>query len=314
MIHKAVSSIPKAVSSTDAQKTQSLLLLIHTVSYNKNQIMLSWGNFTVDESIYFPKFRIDNYFAENSCDDEYERRSCIRGVLRLSRKVSFYFIRYYAPTLLITTATFISSWIPASGVAPRVIINMTPFLTLVTLHNALNAEINVSYVVAMHIWMFACMFYCFTGLVVLFIAVQIDSAEMKRQQEMEKRRIREENTKLFRKFSRCNSCTEDDRRGSIAIEEKDDVHNCKLKQSFSFTPNDSVWKNLRNYFVHLFGIFREKLVCCFREARNGKRKRYVNIADRIARPLVPISFAIFVTSYFLFFHDYSERKGDVYRS
>lgn len=65
-------------------------------------MVLTWDEFTVDESIYFPKFRIDEHFSRNICDKPAVRRSCVRGVLKLSRKVSFYITRFYAPTLLIT--------------------------------------------------------------------------------------------------------------------------------------------------------------------------------------------------------------------
>lgn len=42
---------------------------------------------------------------------------------------------------------------------------VTPLLTLVTQSAQINSEINVSYVVALHIWMMSCIFFVFMALV-----------------------------------------------------------------------------------------------------------------------------------------------------
>lgn len=269
-------------------------------------MVLVWENFTVDESIYFPKFRIDEYYALDECEKEPERRSCIRGVLALSRKVSFYVTRFYAPTLLITSATFISYWMSAGEVAPRVVINMTPFLTLVTLHNALNNEINVSYVVALHIWMFACMFYTFMGLVVLFFAMQIHAAEMKRQTEAEKKRLREENNNMFRKFSRAVS----DAGANKLQEEEPEERMARRKSSFMGTRIETpAWMekapaSFRAWWtrVKLWMKKQWKKI----ERLGSKDGVYLNPADRIARVVAPTTFATFIILYVVFFYYYYE--------
>ena len=277
-----------------------LIPLSIPVSYNINQMVLVWENFTVDESIYFPKFRIDEYSSMNACDKAHVRRSCIRAVLRLSRKVSFYVTRFYAPTLLITMATFISYWMPAGDIAPRVAIHMTPFLTLVTLHNALNNEIAVSYVVALHIWFFACTFYAGLGLVVLFFAMRFHAAERRRQAEEEKKRVMHENNHLLQKLSRCVS-------EARAIESKSldkdiEVHDVRRRSSILGLQSPA-W--LSREPPHALTWLQKKgkklLTRLFRQ-----EDEYVNGADRVARVLAPTSFAAFAATYFIIFCNYSE--------
>lgn len=273
-------------------------------------MMLVWENFTVDESIYFPKFRIDDHFSSNTCGLAHERRSCIRGVLKLSRKVSFYFTRFYAPTLLITTATFISYWMPARDIAPRTVINMTPFLTLVTLHNALNNEINVSYVVALHIWFFACMFYAGMGLVVLFFAMQFHAAEVKRQAEEERKRVMEENDNLFRKLGRCMSTGSPDE--AVVIDKVPDRREGRRRSSIMGI-EAAAWLNkktpasIRTRFKRAVLWSRgraKKLVKRLSGAQQANE--YVNPADRVARILAPTTFATFAIAYFAIFYNYAE--------
>lgn len=292
-----------------------ILPLVSAVSYNKNQMILIWEKFTVDDSIYFPKFRIDSFSAENSCGDMEERRSCIRGILQLSRKVSFYVTRFYAPTFLITFATFASYWMPAEEIAPRVVINMTPFLTLVTLHNALNNEINVSYVVALHIWMFACMFYTFMGLVVLFFAMQLNASEMRRQAMEERKRAEEEENNLLRKISRCVSDPVFDRQ-SQTMDKQIENPDGRRRSSFVQVPVEWLKQVSKSSGSSPIGIRLKQAVHWIRQ--QSKRlltqhqkagNEYVNAADRVARIVAPTTFAAFAISYFAFFYNYSEEHA-----
>ena len=89
----------------------------------------------------------------------------MRAVIKLSRKFSFYLIRWYAPTVLITSATFIGMWIPYTVHSARVSSVLSPSLSLIMMHNNVNNEVRVSYVVAIHIWMFSCMFITLMGLI-----------------------------------------------------------------------------------------------------------------------------------------------------
>lgn len=79
--------------------------------------------------------------------------------------------RYYAPSILIVLTTFIGFWIPALAWPARIGAVVTPLLSLITIHNTVNNEVKVSYVVAIHIWLFMCMFFTFMGLIEYLFAL-----------------------------------------------------------------------------------------------------------------------------------------------
>ena len=79
--------------------------------------------------------------------------------------------RYYAPSILIVLTTFIGFWIPALAWPARIGAVVTPLLSLITIHNTVNNEVKVSYVVAIHIWLFICMFFTFMGLIEYLFAL-----------------------------------------------------------------------------------------------------------------------------------------------
>ena len=67
--------------------------------------------------------------------------------------------------------TFIGFWIPALAWPARIGAVVTPLLSLITIHNTVNNEVKVSYVVAIHIWLFMCMFFTFMGLIEYLFAL-----------------------------------------------------------------------------------------------------------------------------------------------
>lgn len=215
------------------------------------------------------------------------------------------------------TAAFISYWMPAGEIAPRVVVNMTPFLTLVTLHNALNNEINVSYVVALHIWMFLCMFYTFMGLVVLFFAMQFHAAHKRRQQDEERQRMMQENNNLFRTLRTCVS-----EPGTRALESGDteiQVESNQRRRS-SLKLGNKKNKNSPPAWVtkgHMTWLWRSRQTASSWSRTRlrrlhpmkwaaGQKDGYVNPADRVARILGPTTFAAFAASYFIVFCNYSD--------
>ena len=79
--------------------------------------------------------------------------SCIAAKLELFRKFSYYFIRIYSPSFLLVVTSFVGFWVPPQGHSARTALIVTPLLALITQQTMINTEINVSYLVAMHIWM-----------------------------------------------------------------------------------------------------------------------------------------------------------------
>lgn len=97
--------------------------------------------------------------------------SCVRARLTFFRNVSYYLIRHYGPSLLLVITAFVGFWIPPAGYPARVAIIVTPLLSLVTKQTQISHEINVSYVVALHIWMIFNIFFVFMCLIEYALAI-----------------------------------------------------------------------------------------------------------------------------------------------
>lgn len=79
--------------------------------------------------------------------------------------LSYYIIRIYGPSFLLVITAFVGFWIPPCGYPARVALIVTPLLSLITQQTQINSEINVSYVVALHIWMIFSIAFVFAALV-----------------------------------------------------------------------------------------------------------------------------------------------------
>lgn len=91
--------------------------------------------------------------------------SCVATQVKFFRNLSYYVTRIYGPSFLLVITSFIAFWIPPAGYPARVMITVTPLLALITQQITINNEIKVSYVVAVHLWMIMCEFFCFMSLV-----------------------------------------------------------------------------------------------------------------------------------------------------
>lgn len=287
-----------------------------SLSYDPTHVQLSWDSFTVDETIYFPKFKIDSYSSAPNCNHPnihgVGSKSCIRAIVNLSRKVSFYVTRIYAPTILITSATFLGYYIDLNSPPGRVAINLTPLLSLITMHNIINSEIKVSYVVALHIWMFVCMFFTFIGLMEYFLALAVDHIQSMR--EKERNWFREQEEELERQPLKEREESEgrivDEKDAGKVMNNNEQVLPVKsaldAKQTVCWVMK--IWQSISSTLVK----------CCKRgkegeeekEREKGKRKRkmpkhHINPVDAIARPLAPMCYVAFIICYFHYFQNYS---------
>lgn len=119
------------------------------MTHSRENIALKWDLFVVDTHIYFPKFHIFEFTEQNCTHPDFTEnhsitepsKSCIRGVVKLSRKLSYYITRYYAPSFLIVVTSMVGFWIPPAAWPARVTVVVTPLLSLITIHNTLNSEL-----------------------------------------------------------------------------------------------------------------------------------------------------------------------------
>ncbi|KAI1298773.1 Glutamate-gated chloride channel alpha [Halotydeus destructor] len=136
------------------------------------QVQLVWGKFELKPQ-RFPKFYLYSHYSENCTHlDDYLDRSCIRGSIKLFRKLGHYVIRVYAPSFLMTITCFLGFWIPILGWPARVAIVVTPMLSIITMQVAVYNDIGISYIVGLHIWMAFCELFAFLSILEYAFAIQ----------------------------------------------------------------------------------------------------------------------------------------------
>ncbi|RWS26399.1 glutamate-gated chloride channel-like protein [Leptotrombidium deliense] len=153
------------------QDTQECYVDISADIYKNKKVRFVWMQFNVLNEKEFSKFEFP-WITETTCDSNRgPNYDCIRGQIHLFRRLSYYIIRIYAPSFLLVITAFVGFWIPVCGYPARVAVTVTPMLTLATQQNQINAEINVHYVVALHIWMIFCTFFVFMSLIEYAVAI-----------------------------------------------------------------------------------------------------------------------------------------------
>ncbi|KAI1296501.1 Glycine receptor subunit alpha-2 [Halotydeus destructor] len=140
----------------DTQKCDIELSLMTTPS---SKASLVWESFGLNPKRWFPNFHVINSKVADCESVRGPSYSCIKGQIKLFRNVSYYMIRIYGPSFLMVITSFVGFWVPPCGYPGRIALALTPLLTLVTQENQVNSEVNVSYVVALHIWMIFSLFF-----------------------------------------------------------------------------------------------------------------------------------------------------------
>ena len=142
-----------------------------TVTNDKRFVKLEWQNFQLESHIDFPKFSIQKVTSGDCTMERSPGYHCAKASITLRRRWGYYFIRIYGPSLLLVVTSFIGFWIPLMGYPARVAIVVTPLLSLITQQTQINSEINVNYVVSLHVWMMLCTFFVFICLIEMGFAV-----------------------------------------------------------------------------------------------------------------------------------------------
>lgn len=92
-----------------------------SVAHNTKNVILQWDSFDLLPTDYCPRFSIQNrsysQWVEETPTGNF---SCLRAGIRLFRRLSYYAIRIYAPSLLVTITSFVGFWIPVAAWPARV--------------------------------------------------------------------------------------------------------------------------------------------------------------------------------------------------
>ena len=81
----------------------------------------------------------------------------------MTRRSGYYITNVYVPTSLVVFMSMLTFWIPPDAVPARVTLGVTSLLTIVTKQYQASLP-NVSYIVALNIWLSACIAFVFVSL------------------------------------------------------------------------------------------------------------------------------------------------------
>ncbi|XP_035221600.1 glycine receptor subunit alphaZ1-like isoform X2 [Stegodyphus dumicola] len=100
--------------------------------------------------------RCDTYMYE-------ETYSCINATFLLNRRIGYFIINTYIPTVLIVFMSMLIFWIPPESAPARVSLGVTSLLTIITKQYQSTMP-SVSYIVALNIWLSSCVAFVFCSL------------------------------------------------------------------------------------------------------------------------------------------------------
>ncbi|XP_078694612.1 glycine receptor subunit alphaZ1-like isoform X1 [Branchiostoma floridae x Branchiostoma belcheri] len=139
------------------------------VSHTTMDINLKWSEVPIvlNEAIRLPEFQITDVNSTR-CDAvrEVGTFSCLEGRFKMVRRMGYYIIQTYIPSILIVILSWLTFWISPEIAPARVALGITTVLTSTTF-TAINRSTmpRFSYVRAIDIWLLACSFFIFAALV-----------------------------------------------------------------------------------------------------------------------------------------------------
>jgi hypothetical protein len=91
--------------------------------------------------------------------------SALKADLVMTRKVGFYFLQVFVPSVLLVVLSWVSFWVDPDAVPARVSLGVTCVLTMTTQSSGIQQSLPpVSYVKAIDIWMLVCLLFVFAAL------------------------------------------------------------------------------------------------------------------------------------------------------
>ena len=92
--------------------------------------------------------------------------SCLLAEFRLKRKVGFFVLQTYVPSMLIVSLSWVGFWINKNSEPARVALGVTTVLTMTTqLTSSRSTMMRVSYLKAIDVWYSTCMIFVFGALI-----------------------------------------------------------------------------------------------------------------------------------------------------
>ena len=93
-----------------------------------------------------------------------ENYTCIGMDMNLHRNTGYYFIQIYVPTGLIVVLSWSNFWLNVEAIPARISLGLLTVLTMTTSSSSADNDLQrVSYVKALDIWIFVCLFFVFAA-------------------------------------------------------------------------------------------------------------------------------------------------------
>ncbi|XP_052795316.1 glycine receptor subunit alpha-2-like isoform X2 [Mya arenaria] len=105
---------------------------------------------------------VDNAFTE-SCKESYGENqfACIQGFIQLNRKVGYYIVQVFVPSILIVVLSWVSFWVDHDAVPARISLGVLTVLTMTTQSSGALQSLPQ----AIDVWMFTCLIFVFVALI-----------------------------------------------------------------------------------------------------------------------------------------------------
>ncbi|XP_015923366.2 glycine receptor subunit alpha-2-like [Parasteatoda tepidariorum] len=160
---------------------QKCSMKLASAFFSEKDLVLQWkytGNKT-DKFSSLQQFDITN--VENSrCLMQRGSRnvSCLEETIVLLRRGGYFLINVYIPTILIVFMSMLTFWIPLDAVPARVTLGVTSLLTIITKQYQASLP-NVSYIVALNVWLSCCIAFVFFSLLEFATVIALNSKSKK---------------------------------------------------------------------------------------------------------------------------------------
>ncbi|GIX80262.1 gamma-aminobutyric acid receptor subunit rho-1 [Caerostris darwini] len=200
------------------------------------------------------KFNHDSWFSY----------TCLYANFTFARKISASLLNVYIPSTLVVFLSWTSFWIDVGAVPARITLGVTSFLTLVTqMIQARNSLPAISYMTAMDIWLFACLFKVFCSILAYAVT--------------------------YRKYAKLKN--EKSRNSSEEI--KNNSYHSKSKNGFKLSNSQKEWLVQPK-------VFSSRKTNTELEQENNADSIPCTM-DKYSQRIFPLLFLLFATSYWTYF-------------
>ncbi|XP_015915386.3 glycine receptor subunit alpha-3 [Parasteatoda tepidariorum] len=200
--------------------------------------------------------------------------------ITLVRRLSGSIINTYTPSTLIVIMSWITFWLETDAVPARVALSVTSLLTLCTQVEHYRSQLPpVSYMKAMDIWLFVCIFVVFSTLVEFAISYNIASKlceDCSNNQNEELQNHLKENKKPNKRMVLCSSWSDDSKNVKKAIHPPEKSA-ASYKLAICLKTQDNVAKSCE---------------------RNKRKSQFV---DNMSKKIYPLFFTLFAVIYWAYF-------------